>query len=264
MQRIRISWDMELGNMIFGHSRGEISLPRSEGFEDELMRLFRAYSKDGDFALSYGPEFSNNTFEVHPYYWGDCTCGFEERWSEKEEKWTAEHPHAENCYQTALENRTAAYDSESGYPELQKLAFPDGDPLLESFDMAVTDHGDGYHSFVGHPRSDAAMERWRKAHSKRDDAMNAIYKELCQEFNLPMVGCAVHCTCGRDALFAEFSGTDRHDERCPLVLPNFLYKPTSFSIMWYKYPLRDSYASEEISLAEFSKIIDACIASLTP
>lgn len=45
--------------------------------------------------------------------------------------------------------------------------------------------------------------------------------------------------------------------------PNFIYKPTDFSISWYKYPLRDSYSNQKISLKEFKKILQHCRDSLT-
>jgi hypothetical protein len=61
------------------------------------------------------------------------------------------------------------------------------------------------------------------------------------------------CTCG---------AVSEHKPDCKLMVPNFLYKPTGFAIEWYKYPLRDSYMNFEITLDEFTQIIDKCIASL--
>lgn len=120
---------MEIGNAIFGHSRGEWPIPRSTGFEHELIRLFEAYAPKRDKSWrEYGVEFSNDVFEVHPYCW-------------------------------------------------------------------------------------------------------------CEEETCPQ------CGTGEQA--------------------NFLYKPTVFYISWYKYPLRDSYASKKISVHEFCHIIDDCIKSLT-
>lgn len=46
----------------------------------------------------YGQHFENDVFEMHPYYWGDCTCGQEERDCD----WVDSHAHADGCYQTAL------------------------------------------------------------------------------------------------------------------------------------------------------------------
>jgi hypothetical protein len=42
---------------------------------------------------------------------------------------------------------------------------------------------------------------------------------------------------------------------------DFLYKPSGFTIHWYKYPLRDAYTNQKITLAGFKKIISACIQS---
>ncbi len=60
------------------------------------------------------------------------------------------------------------------------------------------------------------------------------------------------CTCGDE---------QNHKQDCPIVKPNFLYKPTGFEIRWYKYPLRDSYTNQKITLAGFKKIVSACIRS---
>lgn len=48
---------------------------------------------------SYGEEFKNDVFEMHPEYWdGDCICGWESRaWDFKQA-----NPHAGGCYQTEL------------------------------------------------------------------------------------------------------------------------------------------------------------------
>ena len=41
-------------------------------------------------------------------------------------------------------------------------------------------------------------------------------------------------------------------------LPNFVYKPTNFEIQWYKYPFRDSYMNQNISIKQFKEIIKRC------
>jgi hypothetical protein len=134
---------MEFGNMMFGNSRGEYEVPRDRGFEEELSRLFDSYAKDRDTSWrEYGEPFENGTFFVSTYYWGDCTCGYED-----------------------------ADQKKIGYPE-------------------------------------------------------------------------------------------QHTKECLLCRPNFCYKPTEFELRWYKYPLRDSYMSQDLSLEEFKKIIDDCIESV--
>ena len=67
---------MELGNIVFGNSRGEFPIKRRAGWEDELIRLFDAYAPDRyNEWREYGVNFENNTFSVMEYWWGDCTCG---------------------------------------------------------------------------------------------------------------------------------------------------------------------------------------------
>jgi len=195
---------MELGNMIFGNSRGDFPIERGIGYEEQLERLFEAYAPDRDNSWrEYGERFENDTFEVFPYYWDDeCTCGFDEL----DAAWDEANPHKPECYQTAL-------------------------------------------------------AKGRAANQGRAD--DALYTRLCAEYGVPFPdGCAVHCTCGCDEEYAKWGEAHDHDPECLLVKPNFLYKPTGFSVSWYKYPLRDSYTSEQLTVAQFTAIIDKCIESL--
>ena len=45
-------------------------------------------------------------------------------------------------------------------------------------------------------------------------------------------------------------------------LPNFVYKPTRLEIRWYKYPMRDAYCNQDISIDEFRKIVEKCSESM--
>jgi hypothetical protein len=190
---------MELGNMAFGCSRGKFPVERSEGWEEELTRLFDAYAPKRDNSWrEYGEEFVNDVFEVHQYWWGDCTCG-------------AECPiHLTNC------------DTET------KMSY-----WLDSRIRACS----------GKPNKNGCVEirldkfdKWEKKNP------------------------SPKCTCGAEA---DWKPKDEHKETCALIRPNFLHKPTGYSLMWYKYPLRDSYANQDLTLKQFSKIIDNCIKSLT-
>lgn len=73
---------MELGNVIFGHSRGSFEIPR-EKFENEIGILFTNFLKliglddrgypDTFINEKYKTEnisFDNNVFTIRPYYWG--------------------------------------------------------------------------------------------------------------------------------------------------------------------------------------------------
>lgn len=46
------------------------------------------------------------------------------------------------------------------------------------------------------------------------------------------------------------------------VLPNFEFKPTGFTISWYKYPMRNAFASHNISTREFIRILKECEKSM--
>jgi hypothetical protein len=85
---------MEIGNLIFGNSRGEFLIERNAGFEKELIRLFKACAPDEDYSWHpYGVEFENDVFSISPYYWGECTCGHDQ----KDEQWREENDHQPDC-----------------------------------------------------------------------------------------------------------------------------------------------------------------------
>ena len=46
------------------------------------------------------------------------------------------------------------------------------------------------------------------------------------------------------------------------ALPNFEFKPTGFTISWYKYPMRNAFASDNISTEEFLEILKECEKSM--
>ncbi len=64
---------MELGNMAFGHSRGEFEVPRGDGYEEEIERLFAVICEPRK-RNGYATPFENETFVIRSYWWGDCLC----------------------------------------------------------------------------------------------------------------------------------------------------------------------------------------------
>lgn len=67
---------MELGNAIFGNSRGKYEIVARRQFEDVFIPFLkkigldeRGYSEDG-WDKEYAT-FNNDTFLVRPYYWGE-------------------------------------------------------------------------------------------------------------------------------------------------------------------------------------------------
>ncbi len=75
-------------------------------------------------------------------------------------------------------------------------------------------------------------------------------------------GCAMRCSCDFNERWEMFLSKNEHKSSCKIIKPNFLYKPTAFEIQWYKYPFRDSYMNINLSVSDFSEIVDKCIASV--
>jgi hypothetical protein len=47
-----------------------------------------------------------------------------------------------------------------------------------------------------------------------------------------------------------------------LIQPNFLFKPTGFTLDWYKYPLRNSYSSEPLTEELIDEMFAECERSM--
>ena len=240
---------MELGNALFGISRGEFPIEREEGFEEELFRLFDVIAPDRNNSWrEYGMEFENDVFSVFPYYWGDCTCGYDE----KDSQWQEENEHEPHCYQSAL--KKALDEWLENHPE----------PEVEMFNTSYEEVETGITFISAVPARSPSADMWRKWHDEKQEIEEKIYDKLCAEFSMDReYCCATHCTCNYKERRKRFYEEHYHDKNCPIVKPNFLYKPTGFAIKWYKYPLRDSYMSQNITLDEFKKIIAKCVESCT-
>lgn len=68
--------EMELGNMIFGHSRGEWPIPRTDAYSGPLFVALEALGLDGYGAPKRRPTdgnwaYKSDTVEIHPYCWCD-------------------------------------------------------------------------------------------------------------------------------------------------------------------------------------------------
>ena len=75
---------MELGNMLFGNSRGEYPFPDRDLVDcDEWTGLCDLVCDSYGHAEDWMEQnemggVTTDVFEINPYYWGDCTCGAEE------------------------------------------------------------------------------------------------------------------------------------------------------------------------------------------
>lgn len=54
------------------------------------------------------------------------------------------------------------------------------------------------------------------------------------------------------------------EDEAKAELPNFVYKPTGLEISWYKYPMRDAYSNQDVSVKEFKTILKDCLRHVLP
>lgn len=235
---------MELGNMIFGHSRGSVPIERQTGYENALGMLLEMAGFD-----SYGGAENpdRKLFTVRPYYWGDCDCG----WEKMECEWSEKHKHAPDCYQVVSYKRI----EESPLQAEREAALKARDRLP-------------------YGKHDKEQKRVEEVCNRLDAFEKQVRQELCKQHGIPWNGgrgCAVHCTCTHDKDWESWCeanklGEEGHSDSCATVLPNFVFKGIEkiqpFSVRWYKYPLRDSYMSREVSLPEWNQAMKACMDSL--
>lgn len=221
---------MELGNMIFGHSRGQAQIPRDDPWEKPLFDLLEACGCDG-----YGwPAFENAVFKVQGYDWdAECDCGFDEA----AEQWHEDHRHSPDCYDSVAAKVMAEYDSRTGYKDIEARAYGDDGSLMRGFDQDHSQPLPGVTVTSFTPRKDAAMKALDTARKVRDKYERDALKRLCAERGLTYPdGCKVHCDCYKQKAAQEWFGANDHKPECRVIQPNFLHKPTGFRIQWYKYP----------------------------
>lgn len=235
---------IELGNLLFGCSRGEYPVPRKE-FEIVFARLLMALPDSG------GPAaFENETFVIRPYYWGECDCGHDDRAA----AWQRDHVHGSECYQVQLKKRLAKATEDM--PEAPPVG-PDAALNIAARGAMVSFGGDG---------TDRRLERRRKLNEWARTEARRIARELCEALGIPWndgAGHEAHCTCNYKDDWTKWSETNDHGDVCSLVLPNFHHKPSGYRLKWYKHPLRDSYASQNLSVDEFAVLIRSCVESVS-
>lgn len=96
----------------------------------------------------YGAEYIGTTFRMHPFWWGDCGCGFDDR----EAAWDAAHPHTATCYQS----------------ELVRAGWPEADIDLGAFAVArgLPAYGCAVHCTCG---QDLARQEWHAENGHHPD-----------------------------------------------------------------------------------------------
>lgn len=120
--------------------------------------------------------------------------------------------------------------------------------------------------------ADAAEWKWEEENPHADDCYQAELARrggwdaahtLAAEWGLPDRGCAVHCTCGQNERRIAWLNEHAHDERCPIVRPNFKHFASGIEVRWYKYIGRSMEVSDEVDAATWGRIMADCLASLS-
>lgn len=88
---------MELAQALFGNPvSGQYGITDRDRFQEMFCRLLCDVIDPNH--GGYGMEFENDVFALRPYYWGGCTCGYEQ----KEAEWEQSNHHSPDCYQSRL------------------------------------------------------------------------------------------------------------------------------------------------------------------
>lgn len=173
-----------LGQMMFGNAHGEFDLGANEHYvAEKLYELSEALGKKSPDVQAhgllggewgYGQDFKNNAFEMHPYWWGDCTCGFDE----KDSAWSDEHPHTETCFF----NR---YQAEEKRLECSGISFNKRHNLMTKWAKAngCTDAPNGMEVY-----RDCGVEQayaaWRNSNGHFSDCREVVPNFKCDDLEI--------------------------------------------------------------------------------
>lgn len=145
---------MELGNMIFGNSRGEIETPTFVSCGLDAIFFFHP-------ECDYGhKEYETNEFIIFPYYWGDCDCGSDELCL----KWEEEHEHKKECYQSELKK----------IKEDMNISYTIGNKLYDSRCKALCERFGKPYPYGSETHCSCGMEDERRRFCSDND-----HKEFC-------------------------------------------------------------------------------------
>lgn len=236
---------MELGNMIFGNSRGPIPVPREIVETKSWQKLTKEILQVEDYHCCIGEYFTdefgnykertngiipnkyggyqlieNNEiiFEIFPYWWGDCTCGAED---------VNEQTSQELLKKYFTKKEIAAYN----YYEKD---CKEGCPCFEKYDMSNDE------------KIKICTCKTAQKNKKMEDLFNSI-KDKVNDYENDLEKKLI-----------------KHNENCCLVKHNFIFHPgkeDEFWIDWYKYPFRDSYMNRDFCIKEIEDIFYECIKS---
>jgi hypothetical protein len=174
--------------------------------------------------FGYGAYWSNDVFEMRPYYWGECTCDFEAQYGIPHQDFINTLEHERGCYQVAL--RAAQLDAgvhyslesrrDLGYQEIQKREKVIYRRLTRKYGLSK--YGCAVHCTCSW---DSRLDEWEAAHP-----------------------------------------APQHAESCEVDKPNFLHRPSGLRIEWYKWIGRSMEMNFEPTPDQWASIEKECLESL--
>ncbi|MGH7804855.1 MAG: hypothetical protein ACREQJ_10945 [Candidatus Binatia bacterium] len=111
----------------------------------------------------------------------------------------------------------------------------------------------------------AEHEALRERYGTLFDVPETALKELCLKHGRPWndgYASAVHCTCDFDERWRRWKASNDHDLDCPVVRPNFEYKPSGFWIRWDEHPILGASISRALDRTQFKAVVAHCERSL--
>ncbi len=242
---------------------GDVQVVLPERSEDQtsggLRRITAAIEKltdDRGFGLGgesgYGAYWESPVFSMRRFYWGDCDCGFEDR----SERWHADHPHADDCFQIELRRRFAAYDLESGIAALE--AAIRADDAME-YHTETGPFGEMVSWSKRTAKGEAAHKAWSEAYDNQRKEHRRLTEQLYIERGMDPKAYQWFCTCDTDKLAAAYFEKEGHYPTCALSLPNFRHHATGFEARWYKWIGRDN---EYVGECIWPDVLRECLADV--
>ena len=146
------------------------------------------------------------------------------------------------------------------------------DPSEADFEEELEERMNEYKDLLGRIKVEQKMANMELGnllfgHSRGEYQVDReTYQDMFGKF-LEKINCDEYgCFQGNDGIFENevfairpyYWGNDEEE----MAKPNFVYKPDNLEIRWYKYPLRDSYSNQELTVDDFKVILNNCEKSI--
>lgn len=92
-------------------------IKRENGYEEILDTVVTRITGIEHFKHHTGCSFVNDTFEIHPYYFGQCLCSYGKQYQE----FIKENPHKDDCFMVELNILNEAFKKHPLYRNNNKL-----------------------------------------------------------------------------------------------------------------------------------------------